>query len=176
MKKFIQILALSVLTATFSNVFAAEQAAATNANAANDQTMVATETTTTSTTTTTTETTDKKVKAISMSTLIQQLQKTGYIVRNVEFNKDDGQFKVEVIDKLGEKQSLDIPANGLTAAQKKGISKVAPIAQSLKKYEKKGSYIKSVQLDNGTWKVAVIDNQGNEQDQTIDSQTGKASS
>ncbi|MBA2654780.1 MAG: PepSY domain-containing protein [Gammaproteobacteria bacterium] len=160
MKKLVRFLAIASLVSAFSQpIFAADQ--------------------TTTTTSTTTASTDAnaaaKAKAMSMSNLLQQLQKAGYIVKSAEYNKDDNQYKVEAIDKHGEKQTLEVNGtSGLTADQKKTPSEV-PVAQAVKKLEKNGASVVSVTMDNDAYKVTVIDNKGNQKDVTINMQTGQVS-
>ncbi len=131
---------------------------------------------TTSTTTTSTDNTAaaKAPKAISVSNLLQQLQKAGYVVHQVDFDKDSGKFKVDATDRYGDKQSLDVDGSGLTADQRK-VPHTLSIAQAAKKVEKNGSYIKSISFDSGNYKATVVDKQGNSTDVTIDAKTGKVS-
>lgn len=125
-------------------------------------------------TTTTTSTNTAKTKAISVSNLLQQLQKAGYVVKEVDYDNDNQKFKVDGVDRFGEKQSLDVDAKGLTADQRK-LPHVINISQAAKKVEKNGSYVKSIQYSSGTYTATVVDKQGNSQDVSIDPKTGKVS-
>jgi uncharacterized membrane protein YkoI len=111
-------------------------------------------------------------KSISVSNLLLQLQKAGYVVKEVDYDKDNLKFKVDAVDRHGDKQSLDLDATvGLPADQRK-VSHELAISQAAKKVEKDGAYIKSIQFDSGNYKVTVVDKQGNEQSATIDGKTG----
>lgn len=183
MKKLVRLMTITLLASAFSQpLFAAEDktiASATPATstATTPSTGAGMDTTAATPSTTTSATTNgvKAGKMVSVSNLLQQLQKAGYIVKTVDYSKDDGQFKVDAIDKNGDKQSLEINAStGLTADQKK-ISHNAPVVMIIKKLEKNGAYVKSLSMDSGTYKVTVVDNKGNEQDYTIDMVSGKVS-
>lgn len=158
MKKLFPCLAITFLTATISPLTLAV-----------DTTTAAPMTT--STTTTTTNAT--KVKPMSMSTLLQQLQKAGYIVKSVDYSSDDGVYKVDAIDRHGEKQSVDINAStGLSADQKKNPQELS-MAQAVKKLEKNGASVTSISIDDNAYKATVMDNKGNKQDYSVDMLSGK---
>lgn len=129
---------------------------------------------TTTTTSTDAAATAKAPKAISVSNLLQQLTKAGYVVHEVDFDKDNGKFKVDATDRYGDKQSLDVDGSGLTADQRK-VPHTLSIAQAAKKVEKNGAYIKSISYDSGNYKATVVDKQGNSTDVAIDAKTGKVS-
>lgn len=157
-----KLLLIGLFTATFSTaVFAADNSAQAPATS-----------TTNSTTTTATTTTTAK-KPMSVSNLLQQLQKAGYIVSQVSYDKDNAKYKVDAIDRHGDKQSLDLDAAvGLTPDQRKVPHEIS-IAQAAKKVEKDGAYIKDIEYDSGSFKVTVVDKQGNEQAYTVDAKSGK---
>lgn len=166
----------SLSTAAFADDTATAPAATTTAPAAAPATDSSATTTTTTSTDNTAKSSDntKAPKAISVSNLLQQLQKAGYVVHQVDFDKDSGKFKVDATDRYGDKQSLDVDGSGLTADQRK-VPHTISIAQAAKKVEKNGSYIKSISYDSGNFKATVVDKQGNSTDETIDAKTGKVS-
>jgi uncharacterized protein YxeA len=115
-------------------------------------------------------------KPVSMSSVVQQLQKAGYIVKSIDFDKDNNEYKADAIDRHGDKQSLKIDATkGLSADQKKMPHEMS-LAQVIKKYEKNGTYVKSASMDNNTYKITTVDNNGKQQEYTVDMQTGKSTS
>lgn len=156
----------SLLTGLFVAVLSTSAFAADN-----------TATTTTSTTQTNaaaaTTTTPAAPKSMSVSNLLQQLQKAGYVVSEVSYDKDSSKFKVTASDRHGEAQTLDLDATtGLTPDQRKMPHEIS-IAQAAKKVEKDGAYIKSIDFDSGNYKVTVVDKQGNEGSFVVDPKTGK---
>jgi uncharacterized membrane protein YkoI len=154
--------------------FAADTTTAPATSSSATTTAPAADSNATTTTTSTDTTTAKAPKAISVSNLLQQLTKAGYVVHEVDFDKDNGKFKVDATDRYGDKQSLDVDGSGLTADQRK-VPHTLSIAQAAKKVEKNGAYIKSISYDSGNYKATVVDKQGNSTDVAIDAKTGKVS-
>lgn len=132
-------------------------------------------TTNSTTTTSTTKPADSTKKAISVSNLLQQLSKVGYVVKEVDYDKDNQKFKVTAVDRHGDSQTLDLDATvGLTPDQRK-VPHDLSLAQAAKKLEKNGSYIKTIQYDSPNYTATVVDKAGNDQSVTIDPKTGKVS-
>lgn len=114
----------------------------------------------------------KTIKVISVSNLLNQLQKLGYIVTEVKFDKDSNKYSVDALDRHGDKQSLDVDATtGLSADQKKQPHEVS-FSEAAKKLEKNGSYIKDIEYNTDNYKATVVDKQGNEKTYTVDLKTG----
>lgn len=167
MTKLTRYLLITLVVSAFSQpLFAADKP---SSSATDNKAKAATTTTTDASSST------KPAKAISMSNLLLQLQKAGFIVKSVEFDKDNNSYKVEALDRHGEKQSLEVAGTGLTAEQKK-VPHEINMFQAVKKVEKNGSQVTSAsnEPDSG-YKATVVDNKGNSQDYTIDYQ-GKVTS
>lgn len=168
MKKLIQLLAMSSVFACTSAFSATD-----NMTPSSTSTTEATATSSPSNAANSSDAAASHKKVMSMSNVLQQLQKAGYIVKTIDFNKDNSQYTVEAIDKHGEKQSINVDAvKGIPADMKKAPHEV-PLAQVIKKYEKNGAYVKSATVDNSNYKITVVDSKGNEQNYTVDIQTGK---
>jgi hypothetical protein len=177
MKKITQLFAIALLTGAISQpLFADETAANANQTSTTNATSQATDPNTTSNNTKSSSSKPAtKTKVISMSSVIQQVQKTGSIVKGADYDKDNNTYKIEAIDKHGEKQDLEVNGTkGLSAEQKKTPHEIG-MAQALKKLEKNGAYVKSVAIDSNAYKATVVDNQGNSKDYKVDMQTGNVS-
>lgn len=172
MKKTLQLLAIGLLFSSLSQTVLADDQ--TNAAASTGATTQTTDTSATgNTNTTTTSDTAKTAKPISAANLLQQLQKSGYVVKSIEFDKDSLKYKVDAVDRHGDKQSLDLDATkGLTPDLKKPANETT-LLQAVKKVEKNGATVKSVTSNPDNYSVTVLDKQGNEQNYTVDSKTGK---
>lgn len=112
-------------------------------------------------------------KGMTMTNLIQQLQTAGYTVKDAQFNKDDGTFKVEAIDRQGEKQSFDVNSKEGLPSELKTNAKPITLLVAVKKVEKPGIIVKSAEIDSDSYKVVVLDNTGNEIVYKIDMKNGQ---
>jgi len=98
--------------------------------------------------------------AVSMATVLQNLQAAGYVaIQEVKF--DDGVYKAEVINPQGIEVKVSLDAQTGKVVEPASMPKMISISDAVKKVEAAGyTSISKVEADKGKYEVKALDKEG----------------